>query len=396
MIYLPTNYDFGNRGCEAITRGLLEIIDERHVVNIYSRDLSLDYRINSVHKKIRITSCKSSSRIRKLYFRVLRNLIFDSKSRLFLTVKEDYQYFLNDVKKDKYGIYFSTGGDMFCYDDNSTIYLQEYLGGKIPSVLFGCSIGEENLTAMKQSALQKYELIIARESLTEDLLRNKLGLKNVACYPDPAFVLEPEYIDVDGWFEEKSIVGINLSNFVGANVSMDTMIGKNIYNLINYIINETDYNIALIPHVFWPEQDDRKVCKYFASFFEGSKRVRVLETDSLNYCQIRYLISKCRFFIGARTHSMISAYSCMVPSLALGYSIKSVGIAKDIGLPERAVINYKNLMEQNEIRDSFVWLCENEKNLCDIMRKNIPPYREKGYQVRLVLEKFMNQYEVID
>lgn len=396
MIYLPTNYDFGNRGCEAITRGLLEIINGTHFVNIYSRDLPLDSRIDRVYKKIRITRCKSNSRIRKLYFKVLRNLTSDSNSRLLLTVKEDYQYFLDDVKEDKHGVYFSTGGDMFCYDDNSTIYLQEYLGGKVPSILFGCSVGEENLTAMKKSALMKYDLIIARESLTEELLKDKLGLTNVHCYPDPAFVLEPESFDLDNWIEGNPVVGINLSNFVGANVGLDTMIGKNIYNLFKYIIDETNYNIALIPHVFWPEQDDREVCNYFASFFQDSGRIMVLETSKLNYCQIRYLISKCKFFIGARTHSMISAYSCMIPSLALGYSIKSVGIAKDIGLPERAVINYKDLKGQKELLDSFVWLCENEKILSDIMRRNIPPYREKGYQVRLVLEEFMKRYEVND
>lgn len=29
--------------------------------------------------------------------------------------------------------------------------------------------------------------------------------------------------------------------------------------LIDYIIEQTDYNIALIPHVIWDSNDDRKV-----------------------------------------------------------------------------------------------------------------------------------------
>ena len=35
-------------------------------------------------------------------------------------------------------------------------------------------------------------------------------------------------------------------------------------------------------------------------------------------------------FIGARTHATIAAYSTCVPTLVIGYSVKSRGIAKDI------------------------------------------------------------------
>ena len=49
-----------------------------------------------------------------------------------------------------------------------------------------------------------------------------------------------------------------------------------------------------------------------------------------NCMEIKGIISKCRFFIGARTHSTIAAYSTCVPTLAVGYSIKARGIARDI------------------------------------------------------------------
>ena len=60
-------------------------------------------------------------------------------------------------------------------------------------------------------------------------------------------------------------------------------------------------------------------------------------------------ISKCRFFLGARTHAMISAYSVCVPSIALGYSIKSKGISKDLKMPDYTLIDYRNLKKQNEL-----------------------------------------------
>ena len=56
------------------------------------------------------------------------------------------------------------------------------------------------------------------------------------------------------------------------------------------------------------------------------------------------MISQCRFFIGSRTHSVIAAYSSGVPTLALGYSIKSKGIAQDIfGEYETYAVSYTHL-----------------------------------------------------
>lgn len=44
-------------------------------------------------------------------------------------------------------------------------------------------------------------------------------------------------------------------------------------------------------------------------------------------------------FIGARTHATIAAYSTCVPTLVIGYSVKSKGIARDIfGTDEGLVI----------------------------------------------------------
>ena len=73
----------------------------------------------------------------------------------------------------------------------------------------------------------------------------------------------------------------------------------------------------------------------------------------LNYCQIRYVISKCNIFIGARTHAVISAYSTSVPAIALGYSIKSKGIAKDVGMPDWSVVDSKNIKKKFLVRCVF-------------------------------------------
>lgn len=93
-------------------------------------------------------------------------------------------------------------------------------------------------------------------------------------------------------------------------------------------------------------QDDRIISNLIKEKYH-SDRISILDSNSLNYCQIRFVISKCRCFIGARTHSVISAYSTCTPAIALGYSIKSKGIAKDLNMPQNTVVNSANIKKEN-------------------------------------------------
>ena len=72
--------------------------------------------------------------------------------------------------------------------------------------------------------------------------------------------------------------------------------------------------------------------------------------------QLKGYIAKCRFFVGARTHATIAAYSTEVPTLVVGYSIKSRGIAKDIfGSEENYVIPIEQIKEENKLTQAFIW-----------------------------------------
>ena len=163
-----------------------------------------------------------------------------------------------------------------------------------------------------------------------------------------------------------------MSNFVVNSDDLSTGFGAEVNKLINYILNHTNLNILLIPHVLWKGQDDREISNVILRKYNSS-RISVLNSDTLNYCELRYVISKCRFFIGARTHAVISAYSTYVPTIALGYSIKSKGIAKDLELNECLVINSKQVKE-NAVLSSFKYLSQNEERIRRHLEKMIPDY----------------------
>lgn len=371
-IYFPIHLDGGNRGCEAIAKGTAEILGlpKEQLIGL-CRNIELDKRLKVDNY---ITLWNRKSFLKSFYNRVIRKCLLiigaDSSKIKDMAYHQNYGIFLNRITQNDF--MFSTGGDMMCYGDNEVIYTNNYLHKRgIKTVLWGCSIGKSNLTPAKIETLRKFSLIYARESLTSDMLCQELGLANVVTFPDPAFILKPQKCSIPPCFE-KDVIGLNLSNFVVNSNDLSTEFGAELDKLINYILNHTTLNILLIPHVLWKGQDDRIISNVMLRKY-NSTRISVLDSDTLNYCELRYVISKCRFFIGARTHAVISAYSTCVPTIALGYSIKSKGIAKDLELNECLVVDSKQVKE-NVIIEAFEYLILNEKQIRLHLAKIMPDY----------------------
>ncbi len=116
--------------------------------------------------------------------------------------------------------------------------------------------------------------------------------------------------------------------------------------MIEHILKETDMAIALIPHVIWDDSDDRIPLMQLYERYKKSGRVLVIEDQ--NCSKLKYAISKCRFLLGARTHSTIAAYSSGIPTLVVGYSVKARGIARDLfGDEEQYSLSVQRLKKRN-------------------------------------------------
>ena len=164
---------------------------------------------------------------------------------------------------------------------------------------------------------------------------------------------------------------------------------ENYIELIKFILENTDMNVALIPHVIWEDNnDDRKPSKFLYDKFKDTNRVVLIEDDN---CEVlKGYISRCKFFIGARTHSTIAAYSTCVPTLVVGYSIKAKGIAKDIfGTYENYVIPVQNLKNKDDLLKSFKWIEDRESSIKEYMDKFIPSYKEKSLDAAKELSKII-------
>ena len=61
--------------------------------------------------------------------------------------------------------------------------------------------------------------------------------------------------------------------------------------------------------------------------------------------------------MGARTHATIAAYSTCVPTVVFGYSVKSIGIAKDIfGTTDHYVLPVSGVTNSEQFIESFCLL----------------------------------------
>lgn len=381
--YFPIHLNGGNRGCEAIAKGTALILKENkeNLIGLCT-DIKLDCLLK-IDDYVTLQPMQKKSILFRTGNKIYKNVVHDEWKQKSFVYHYEYAPFLNQMNKDD--IMISTGGDMMCYNENQVIYTVDYLHKRgIHSILWGCSIGENNLTPHKIEALKQFSHIYARETLTQEVLANH-NINNVLVFPDPAFVLEPVPCELPEYFSQSEVIGINLSNYVMGGFDLNSIFAKEVDSLIKYILQSTDYQILLIPHVLWEGQDDRIISNLIKEKYNSHNRISILDSGNLNYCQIRYIISKCYCFIGARTHAVISAYSTCTPAIAIGYSIKSKGIAKDIGMPEETLVDSINI-NNGKLLDAFLYAKRNASNLRKLLSTAMTEYRMKAWNAFNIID----------
>lgn len=352
----------GNHGCEAIVRSTAKILREEFVdanITLASGNIKEDKKyglnevVNLVNEKNNVGKFTIPYINAYLNLKILKNPL---KSEQLM-----YRETFYNIDKDT--IALSIGGDNYCYPGYERFTMLHNMLRKkgVRTVLWGCSVEPSKMNEYMKNDLLNYDLIVARETLTYNALK-EIGV-NVKLCPDPAFQLNKVEQELPKNFIENNTVGINISPMVLNNETEKGMTMKNYISLIEYIINNTNMNIALVPHVIWEDNnDDRVPSKELYEKFKDTNRIILIED---NNCEVlKGYISKCRFFIGARTHSTIAAYSTCVPTLVVGYSIKAKGIAKDIfGTYEKYVVPVQDMKEENELLDSFKWIMDKENTI---------------------------------
>ena len=366
----------GNHGCEAIIRSTVKIARNVGEWKFYliSRSPSEDSEYGIDELAVLVPEYSEITRKNVEFFRAYfeQRLRKNPKRMDALSCRESFR-----VPKGN-TISLSIGGDNYCYRGYQLYagYHQISRAEGHRTVLWGCSVEPEFLEQEDLVAdLRTFDRILVRESISYEAMRAK-GLTNLALYPDPAFALKP--CPAPDVLPQENTVGINLSPMALQYGLKNNDIIGNYLELIRFILLETDMKIALIPHVVWKDNDDRAVLQKLKEYFSGESRV--VSVEDMDCTKLKAYISKLRFFVGARTHATIAAYSAGVPVLAVGYSVKSRGIARDLfGTEEHYVVPVDQMSDTGQLKAAFCWIIDHEMQIRKRLKEVIPGYVESAY-----------------
>lgn len=251
----------------------------------------------------------------------------------------------------------SMGGDNYCYPNWQRYAAIHYaaLERGAKSILWCCSIEPSILDKEMLAALRTHDKIVARESLSFTALRER-GIENTTWAEDIAFMLPP----VEARIPVGPYVAVNLSPLV---VRKNPGLLNAYQQLIHEIIDLTDWKVALVPHVEMPVDND---CEILAQLSGTEDRIYRVQSG-LTAAQYKYIVSNAKLCVTARTHVAIAAWSDCVPTLAVGYSTKTRGIALDIG-QEEFVVDAERVDNQT-LCETFWRLYANRSALCEALRQ---------------------------
>ena len=419
QIILYMHAGSGNHGCEAIVNSLCHMMKEDTVLVSYRGNEDWQYTLKELCE-IKQERSFEEHRLAHIAYYAYRMITKDAASFL--------RYRYGDIFKQPMSpLAISIGGDNYCYDSMlSDLRLANLAFTKkgTKTVLLGCSIEPELLKREQETQsnpiledLSRYHLIIARESLTYVALcdafekrqeqsngnnnsnnnsnnnnnRNILNIRStsniqitpdfprVVQIPDPAFTLGYVRKKVPDGFWKGNTVGVNVSPLIQKSESVPGITMKCYEELIEWIIEHTDMQIALIPHVVWKNNDDRKPLSGLYEKYKSTERLVQITDGSCE--ELKGYISQCRFFVGARTHATIAAYSTCVPTLVVGYSVKAAGIAQDLfGSQEHYVLPVQSLKDPQDLVQGFQWLMEQEDSIRKHLQRKIPDYQRQALQ----------------
>lgn len=208
--------------------------------------------------------------------------------------------------------------------------------------------------ALGSFTMKKAKLVYSRDLDSIQHARAVIGTAadQIRFSRDMAFALEsaepkegePEWLKRGG----RPLVGLNVSGLLHmGGYSKDNMFDLAldytalVTATIRYFTLEAEANLVLITHVTGAPggiESDATACSEFFQRLAPECNDRLhLASPSYDHREIKYLIGKCDFFLGARMHACIAALSQGVPAVGMAYSRKFKGVFESLSVPELVV-----------------------------------------------------------
>lgn len=342
----------GNRGCVALSYCAMYIVDRLFGKGNYMLYLSDSLQQEGFHQ-IELPSTtityQSISIPRIQSFRDLLSCLFRIKKtcRSILQMKE-IDYVLDIGQGDSFADIYGKGR----FDMIDSIHRIARLLHK-QYILLPQTIGPfKDKTIIKQAnaTINKATLVMARDKSSYEYAI-KVG-RNVKEYIDIAFLLPYKKIEFDKNYIH---VGLNISALLwNGGYTKNNQFGLNcnyqntIRDIIDYFLSNPKVILHLVPHVV--EQEKGVENDYEVSFniwSEYQNHHLVIAPFFLTPIDAKSYISGMDFFIGARMHSTIAAFSSGVPVIPMAYSRKFNGLFAE-------TLQYENIVDMKTMNNDEI------------------------------------------
>jgi len=351
-IYFAGQSNFGNRGCEALIRSSVKTIrqqlpDARFLVPSERRHDDEKQWPDAALQGVRLIDAEPMPGVISWWSRACRVLPSLIGHPPAFRLSQHTRQALADSD-----VLIMTGGDIISLDYGVvslyywTRICEAAMDAGKPAVLWAGSVGPFTKSPLVEARmarfLRRFQLITVRETASLAYLQ-KLGVERVQLVADPAFVLDFEAAPpgpakmLDGALP---VLGFNVSPLIRKFRDTDEhkdALDQEVAAFLVATLRQHQLNVLLIPHVDpldgAAENSDSAymqgiLARVRAAGF-GPDRIDMLP-PTFNTAQLKDVIRRCAYFMGARTHATVAALSQGVPTTSIAYSIKAKGINQDL------------------------------------------------------------------
>ena len=371
----------GNRGCVALSITMMSLIDEvmKNAGVMYRLFLpDSQYRDQEKHEyKIndKVVVFEDCNYTKGLFIKdevkiIAKALIGENKAK---KIFKNADYILDigqgDSFTDIYGEY------RFKLIDRIHVLARKY---NKPYCILPQTIGPFKDKIIKEKALEsirKAQMCMTRDKQSYNyVIKNVPEQQKIAEYIDVAFFMPYEKIEQESGYTH---VGLNISSLLWhGGYTRDNQFGlkcdykKLVKEIINYFLSLKNTKVHLIPHVVEGErgiENDYEVS--YEIWREYNNANLVLAPFALGPIEIKSYIAGMDFFMGARMHATIGAFSSGVPVVPMAYSRKFNGLFVDT-LQYDAMVDMKT-MNNNLILSEITKNFANRSNLKEMINERM-------------------------
>lgn len=266
----------------------------------------------------------------------------------------------------------------------------------IPQLMLPQTIGpfkDENVKKDAVASVESTNMVLSRDKMSYEWVINNTKQTNIKELIDVAFFLPYTRMSFD---KTKTHIGFNVSALLWyGGYTKNNQFGLNIdykefvFSLIKDFIKQKDVIVHLIPHVVGLDEYGVENDYHVATLIKQQIKDfnLIVAPFFFNPIEAKNYISGMDFFIGARMHSCIAAFSSGVPVVPMAYSRKFNGLFEE-------TLNYPYVVDMkvdiaDKIADEIMSAFHNRDVLRELIENKKEFIEKRRIELLSELEKFL-------